>query len=223
MDFLHEIAARFEEGGWGMYPIAICLVFVLTIMIDRIRALFFVHAIDKEAFIKGLKAHIFSGDLEKAISYTAGQKQTPLVAIVKAGLISVPKGDDEVQAAMDETSLRENPKIETRTGYLAMLGNVAMLAGLLGTITGLIKCFGAVASVEAADKARVLSAGISEAMNCTAFGLGTAIPALIAFSILQGRTQHMMDDINETTVGVLNLIVANRDKMRMPSAERQVG
>lgn len=224
MEFFHEIAARFEEGGWGMYPIALCLVFVIAIMIDRIRALYFLHAVDKEAFLKGLKAHIFAGDLEKAISYTAGLKPTPLTNIVKAGLIHVPKGEAEVQAAMDETALRENPKLETRTGYLAMLGNVAMLAGLLGTITGLIKCFGAVASVEAADKARVLSAGISEAMNCTAFGLGVAIPALIAFSILNGRTQHMMDDINETTVGVLNLIVANKDKIRLPAADqRQVG
>ena len=76
----------------------------------------------------------------------------------------------------------------------------------------------------AADKARILSAGISEAMNCTAFGLLTAIPALLAFSLLNGRIQHMMDDINESTVGVLNLIVANREKIRMPSADmRQTG
>lgn len=224
MEFFHALAEAFEEGGWGMYPIAVCLVFVIAILIDRVRALYFVYNIDKEAYLKGLKAHIFAGDLEKAISYTAGMKPTPLTNIVKAGLIHVPKGEAEVQAAMDETALRENPKLEARTGYLAMLANVGMLAGLLGTITGLIKCFGAVASVEASDKARILSAGISEAMNCTAFGLLTAIPAIIGFSLLNGRTQHMVDDINETTVGVLNLIVANRDKIRMPAADmRQAG
>ena len=98
-----------------------------------------------------------------------------------------------------------------------MLGNVATLLGLLGTIVGLIGAFGAVANANPADKATILAKSISEAMNCTAFGLITAIPALVAYSVLQGRTQHMVDDINETSVSVLNLIVANRDKMKMPA------
>jgi biopolymer transport protein ExbB/TolQ len=97
-----------------------------------------------------------------------------------------------------------------------MIGNAGMLSGLLGTVSGLITCFEAVAHVNPADKATILSAGISESMNCTAFGLITAIPALIAFSLLNGRTQHMIDDINESTVGVLNLVIANKDKLRMP-------
>ncbi|MBS2023878.1 MAG: MotA/TolQ/ExbB proton channel family protein [Deltaproteobacteria bacterium] len=214
-----QLRVHWDGGGRGMYPIAVCLVFALAIMIDRIQVLFFKAAIDKETFLKGLKTHIFNGDLDKAISYTAGQKSTPLTNIVKAGLIHVPKGEAEVQAAMDEASLREMPRIEKRTGYLAMIGNVATLIGLLGTIGGLIQCFAGVAGVDASEKARVLSDGIAEAMNCTAFGLIVAIPALVAFSLLQGRTQHMIDDINETAVGVLNLIVANKDKMKMPSAQ----
>ena len=95
-----------------------------------------------------------------------------------------------------------------------MLGNAAMLAGLLGTVSGLIRCFEAVATVNPADKATILAAGISEAMNCTAFGLLTAIPALIAFSVLMGRTQSLINDINETSVAVLNLIVSNKDKFK---------
>ena len=98
-----------------------------------------------------------------------------------------------------------------------MIGNVAILLGLLGTIVGLIGAFAAVANANPADKATLLSRSISEAMNCTAFGLMVAIPSLVAFSVLQGRTQIMLDDINESAVGVLNLIVANRDKIRMPA------
>lgn len=215
--FFETIAHHWKGGGPGMYPIALCLVFAIAVMIDRIQVLFFSASVDKEQFLRGLKTHIFNGDLDKAISYTAGQKATPLTNIVKAGLINVPKGEDEVQAAMDEASLREMPRIEKRTGYLAMIGNVATLVGLLGTIIGLIQCFAGVAGVDASEKARVLSDGIAEAMNCTAFGLIVAIPSLVAFSLLQGRTQHMIDDINETSVGVLNLIVANKDKMRIPA------
>ena len=216
-ELFESVAKAFEQGGWGMYPIAATLVFALAIMFDRVWILYFKANIDKETFLRGLKKHIYSGDLDKAISFTASQKKTPLTSVIKAGLINVPKGEADVQAAMDEATLRESPKIERRTGYLAMLGNVATLLGLLGTIVGLIGAFSAVAGANPADKATMLANSISEAMNCTAFGLLTAIPALVAYSVLQGRTQHMVDEINETAVSVLNLIVANKDKMKMPA------
>ncbi len=216
-DMFGTLAKHYHEGGWMMHPILVSLVFVMGLVIDRVITLYFRASLDKEAFLRGLKKHIYNGDLDKAISFTAGQKKTPLTAVIKSGLINVPKGEADVQAAMDEATLRESPKLEQRTGYLAMLGNVATLLGLLGTIVGLIGAFGAVANANPADKATILASSISEAMNCTAFGLLTAIPALVAFSVLQGRTQHMMDDINETSVAVLNLIVANKDKMKMPA------
>jgi biopolymer transport protein ExbB/TolQ len=216
------VAEAFRAGGWGMYPIAASLVAAVAIVADRVFVLYRKAAIDKDEFLRGLKKHLYAGDLEKAIAYCAGQKKTPLVQVVKAGLIHVPKGEDDVQAAMDEATLRESPLIERRTGYLAMLANVATLLGLLGTIVGLIGAFAAVANANPADKATLLSKSISEAMNCTAFGLGVAIPSLVLYSVLQGRTQAMMDDIHETAVGVLNLVVANRDKMKMPTHVAQV-
>jgi biopolymer transport protein ExbB/TolQ len=214
-----SLAKAFHNGGIGMYPIALAMAFGLAIVIERIYVLFVQTSVDKETFLRGLKKHIYAGDLDKAISYCAGQKRTPLVSVIKAGLINVPKGDEDVQAAMDEATLRESPKIEKRTGYLAMISNVATLLGLLGTIIGLIHCFGAVAFANPADKANILSQGISEAMYCTAFGLSVAIPALVFYSVLQGRTQNMVDEINESSVGVLNLIVANKDKMKMPTGK----
>ena len=211
MEMFHTLAEHFKEGGWGMYPILLCFIITVAILADRLTALFGRYNIDKESFLAGLRKRLFEGDLEGAIAYTTSQKATPLTAIVKAGLMAVNKGDAEVQAAMDEASLRELPRLEARTGYLAMLGNVATLCGLRGTVSGLITCFAAVASVAAEQKSQVLSQGIAEAMNCTAFGLGTGILALVFFSVLQGRTQHMTDDINETSVGVLNLVINNRE------------
>jgi biopolymer transport protein ExbB len=219
MGLIATLVDRWNKGGWGMYPIGVTFLFFVAILIDRLAVLFIKASMNKEAFMRGLKKHIYAGDLDKAISYCAGQKQTPLTQVVKAGLMNVPKGEAEVQAAMDEAALRENPKLEKRTGYLAMIGNAAMLSGLMGTVSGLITCFEAVAHVDPASKSTVLSAGISESMNCTLFGLVTAIPSLIAFSLLQGRTQHMLDDINESSVGVLNLVVQNKDKLRMPEGK----
>jgi len=224
-DMFGTLAKHYHDGGWMMHPIAVSLFFAIGLVSDRIIVLYFRAKTDREAFLKDLKKHIYAGDLDKAISFTAAQRKTPLTSVIKAGLINVPKGEADVQAAMDEATLRESPKIDKRTGYLAMLGNVATLLGLLGTIVGLISAFAAVATASPSDKATILSKSISEAMNCTAFGLLTAIPALVAYSVLQGRSQHMLDDINESSVSVLNLIIANRDKMKMPASvgEEAVG
>jgi biopolymer transport protein ExbB/TolQ len=147
---------------------------------------------------------------------------SPLARIVQAGLVKVNRPDEEVQAAMDEAALVEMPKINIRTGYLAMFANLAMLCGLFGTIVGLIKAFGAVGgeSVDPSQKARILAEGIAEAMNCTAWGLLCAIINLMGFAFLNGKTQAVEDDINEASVRVLNLVVANRQKVNLEGVEQ---
>jgi biopolymer transport protein ExbB/TolQ len=97
------------------------------------------------------------------------------------------------------------------------MANLSMLSGLLGTVLGLIESFGAVGgeSVDPSQKARILAEGISEAMNCTAFGLIVAIMGLIGFAVLNGKTQQLEDDVNEASVQVLNLVVTNRQKVNL--------
>ena len=200
----------FKEGGWGMYPILIVCIITFYLIFER--TTFLAKAkINVEQLMSMIKSQIVAGNIRGAIS-TCDAQPIGTTKIIAAGLRKAEQGGGEhdIQQAMDEEALRELPKIEKRTGYLAMLGNLATLCGLLGTITGLIKSFASVAGVDPSMKATMLSKGISEAMNCTAFGLGTGILGLAAYAWLNGKTQHILDGINQSTVETLNLVVAGR-------------
>jgi len=204
MTVLKILADGFHEGGWRMWPILTLLMITMAILIER--AVFLRRAvIDKEKLVALLRSQISAGNIQGAIKVCSGNS-TPLTRIVQAGLMRANRSDEEIAAAMEEAGLRELPQLEKRTGYLAMLGNLATLAGLLGTITGLIKSFAGVAGVDPSQKATLLSKGISEAMNCTAFGLFTGILALAAFAWLNGKTQNALDDIAEVKKNVSNLL-----------------
>ena len=199
---------HFQEGGWGMYPIAALLVITVWITLDRWMTLT-KSKVDVDKLMSLLKSQIVSGNIQGAVN-TCMASPAPVTKIIAAGLRKAGGSEHDVQQAMDEEALKELPKVEKRTGYLAMLGNLATLAGLLGTITGLIKSFAGVAGVDPSMKATMLSKGISEAMNCTAFGLGTGIVGLATYAILNGQTQHVLDGINQASVETLNLVVTGR-------------
>lgn len=195
---------------------------ICTIAVIAERAVYLWGAsINKDVFLATMQKCILAGDVAKAVKMCSAAN-APLARIVQAGLVKVNRPDEEVQAAMDEAALREMPRINKRTGYLALFANLAMLSGLFGTIVGLIKAFGAVGgeSIDPSSKARILAEGIAEAMNCTAFGLISAIAALIGFAVLNGKTQGLEDDINEASVQVLNLVVANRQKVSLAGLEQ---
>jgi len=210
---MSAIAHHFEEGGWAMYIILFWLIIAIAIIIER-SVYLYKSSINKDVFLATMQKCILAGDIGRAIKLCSAAN-APLARIVKAGLMKVNRPDSEVQSAMDETALVELPRIESRTGYLALLANLAMLSGLFGTVIGLIAAFGAVAGADASSKATMLAKGISEAMNCTAFGLLAAITALIGFAALNGKTQGMLDDINSATVQVMNLVVNNRSKVNL--------
>jgi len=206
----------YKEGGVLMMSIILMWsIFDDGIIIERALYLYG-SSINKQVFLATMQKCILAGDVAKAVKMCSAAN-APLARIVQAGLVKVNRPDEEVQAAMDEAALREIPKIAKRTGFLALLANLAMLSGLLGTVTGLITSFGAVSgeSVDPGQKARILAEGISEAMHCTWFGLFVAIIGLVGFAVLNGKTQSLEDDINEASVQVLNLVVTNRQKVNL--------
>ncbi|MEZ4235754.1 MAG: MotA/TolQ/ExbB proton channel family protein [Myxococcota bacterium] len=217
------IIHMFQEGGWPMFIILAVLLTTWAIALERAFALYIAVRENKHALLSGIQKHILKGDVQSAVRFLGNQRQGPIARIIKAGLLKVNKTDKEVQAALDEASLREVPYIEKRTGHLAVLANAATLIGLFGTIIGMIHCFAGVANADPAMKAIILSKGISEAMNCTAFGLFTAIPALLMYAMLQARTQHVVDGINEAVVSTLNLVIGNRQLLKNADVDAAAG
>jgi len=115
-------------------------------------------------------------------------------------------GLEEIEIAMEESMLEIIPKLEKRTAYVALGASIATLLGLLGTIMGLIAAFTAVANANPAEKADLLSASISVAMNTTAFGLMTAIPLLVTHSVLSAKTSEILASLEMASVKALNII-----------------
>jgi biopolymer transport protein ExbB/TolQ len=208
------IVYAFEKGGPAMFVIAAIGILTIILILERfvtLRAL----TVDKVDFNEHLFGMILRGDIRQAITY-CDSKPTPLTSALKAGLVQVMnhRPDEEVQVAMDAVVLRETPKVEGWASFLAVFGNLATLVGLMGTIMGMIKSFRGVSQAGAAEKAQLLSTGISEALHCTAFGLMVAILAIFSYGYFQVRIGRIINDVVESSMSMMNLVCANRDKMK---------
>lgn len=190
-----------------MWLILFWLVCSIGVFLERAVYLFSAYQ-EVSVFTAAISKLILSNDWARAIAI-CGAARTPLGRITKAGLEQAQQGPVAFQRGLDEAALRELPSISRNIGYMALFSNLAMLCGLFGTILGLIGSFGSVAaeSVETTEKARILAAGISEAMNCTAFGLLTAIVALVGYALLNGWAQEIEDDIHAETTTIYNVVI----------------
>ncbi|KHD89924.1 MAG: adventurous gliding motility protein R [Bdellovibrio sp. ArHS] len=211
---MNFIQRAFAEGGFVMYVIAVIAILAIFVIVERLMKLKNL-SVDKKEFTDQIFRMVVAGDLRQAISY-CDARPAPLTNTVKAGLVQAmnKRPDEEVQVAMDAAVMREMPKVEGWTSFLAVFGNVAVLAGLLGTIIGMIGSFRAVAAADPATKALELSKGISHALNCTAFGLLVAIISIVAYGLFQHRIQRTENEVVETSMSLLNLVVANREKIK---------
>lgn len=209
------LAVHFCEGGPVMLLIGVIFLMTLFLVIERFLALSKL-GVDKGSVSSNVRGMLLRGDVRQAITF-CDKSPAPLTNTIQAGLVQVlnRRPDEEVQVAMDASVLRETPKLEGWVSFLAVFGNVAVLVGLLGTIIGMMNSFGGVAAKEnAAEKSAILAGGISEALNCTAFGLFTAIIAIVAYGFFQIRISRATNDMLETSMDVMNLVTANRDKIQ---------
>jgi biopolymer transport protein ExbB len=201
-----EIIARaFNDGGVFMYIISFALGLALAVAVERAYFLLVRFNVDGRKFFLEIRKLIDKGDLVAAKNFCG---QAPLPRILGAGLAAASRGERAVQTAIDEEALSVIPTVENRIHYLSMIANVATLLGLLGTIVGLMQAFQAVAGADASQKGALLANGISMAMNTTAYGLIVAIPCMVTYSFLQSKATKIIDEIDEYSVKLINLLSA---------------
>lgn len=198
------IMQKFQEGGIFMYFILAFGVLTVALIVERWMALHLRLSAAPADFRQQIMNFIGRGDFRGAETYCRSMPNNSLARVIATGCTvrSNGGGEEELQGRMDEALTAEISHIDRRVGFLGMFGNVATLLGLLGTIAGMIHSFAAVANANPADRATMLSAGISEAMNCTAFGLIVAIPALVAFAYFQNRTDRLVNGLTEDTTRI---------------------
>lgn len=192
-----------------MYVILATLVVSIAIIIERYIYVAVKNRIDTTKFVSKIIELVNKGSISGAVELCS-MSRAALPVITKAGLQEYGKTPKEVQTAFELAAMSEIPKLEKRTHYLSMIANVATLLGLLGTIVGLIQSFQAVSGADSSQKAALLSAGISVAMNTTAFGLIVAIPCMVFHSYLQAKTHSIIDEINENVARIYQRITNSK-------------
>ncbi len=202
----YSIVAFFQKGGLFMYPILIVFAIGIAISVERWLQLNRIQGANQKMWDL-LQPVLVKGEFDKAREM-ANEDQSSMAQMLGMGLArqGAVRRREDIEIVMEESMMEIIPQLEKRTPYVALLSNIATLLGLLGTIMGLIEAFTAVANANPAEKADLLSASISVAMNTTAFGLMAAIPLLLFHAKLTSTTGHIVDSLEMASVKALNSI-----------------
>ena len=209
MELIYSIVRFFVTGGPFMYPILIVFAVGAAIAIERYVTLTLVTTKNQSVWSK-VQPALMKGDFEKAREMTS-KDDSAISQLLGMGLArqGAVRRREDIEIAMEESMMEIIPQLEKRTPYVSLASSIATLLGLLGTIMGLIQAFTAVANANPAEKADLLSASISVAMNTTAFGLMVAIPLLITATVLTSKTGEIVDSLEMASVKALNVISTN--------------
>lgn len=200
----------FVKGGWVMIPLGLCSITAVIIIVERL--LFYYRAGRRdEREMKLLKVYLSQGKLTEAKAVTV-KWNSAFGRIADTMLDHYNSGFKTLEAIAESTGYNELKKFERGLGILDTIVTASPLLGLLGTVTGIIRAFGALAVVQ--DQATHLSAGIAEALYTTAFGLSIAIPTLfcvnIFYKIVEGHARKLTTETQEI-LGIIERNIGGQD------------
>jgi biopolymer transport protein ExbB len=202
-----QLVEAFKQNPTFMVLNLVTSAVVLTIVVERFAFQLSKYRVNSKEFFAQVKKLVQAGNIDRAIKLCEASDY-PILQLVKSGLTHANKGPDEIDAALSEKLSELKPQAEKRVGALWSLANIATLIGLLGTVSGLILTFGSIAApgLTQADKQRMLSNGIAEAMYNTALGLGIAVFCMITHIILHTRAKNIQHDLEATMERTFNLL-----------------
>jgi biopolymer transport protein ExbB/TolQ len=202
-----DIVVKFiQDSGMFIYISMLIMAIGLSIAIERFVVLSRTRSENRKLWDQMVP--MLQSGRYKDVQQMAAGSDSAIGKIVHNGLsrMQSARRREDIDAAMEEGMMEIVPRLEKRTHYIATFANVITLVGLLGTIIGLIKGFTAVAAVDPASKAELLSASISIAMNNTEFALMVAIPFLLIHAFLQARTSEIVDGLEAAKISFLNTV-----------------
>ncbi len=186
------------------------LAFSIAVIVERFVFIFTKYKVNSGEFMAQVKKLVQAGNVDRAVKLCEAAP-LPLLQVVKSGLTQINRGEEIVIASMEEKMSEVLPALETRTPWLWTLANIATLIGLLGTISGLIKAFKAVGTIDdPAQKTSILSAGISEAMWNTFLGLLIAVMCMVFHLILNTMSKRHKHDLERSVMQLENMLTLRR-------------
>lgn len=210
-----ELGNFIREGGFASMMVVVIAVMATGISVERWIRIQFQYSVNSRAFMAKLRKYILSDNIDRAISLCNSKSHALLPKVLKSGLTRAKNSTTDIQNAIDEATLEVLPKLEARSLYLPVLGNLATLIGLFGTITGLIMAFkGSGDSVDAVQRQQFLQQAIAIAMHTTALGVFVAIPCLFVHAVLQSKINAIISDIDQYSVKLVNLLSASQQSGR---------
>jgi len=191
---VYSMLELLAKGGPVMIFIGLCSVVAVAAAVERFIGLRRKRIIPPD-FMDGL-TRAFGPDgtnIEGALAYCE-QAPSPIANIIRAGILKLGRRLEIVEKAVEDAAAREIDRMRRGLEPLAVVGNVAPLLGLLGTIYGMISAF-KTAAEQGLGRAEVLATGIYEALVTTAAGLTVAVPALLLYHYFQGRVERLADEM----------------------------
>jgi biopolymer transport protein ExbB/TolQ len=198
MNALSALAAFYKDGGFFMHLILATGMVSLAIVVERMIVIAQASSLNSTKLTDDLLRALQRGDLMGARNLSR-TSNAPAAQVAQAMLHAA--GDESrLQTVADDAATLALTPLTRRIPQLNLLANVATLLGLLGTVFGLITAFSAVGAADASQRSAFLAAGISTALNTTAFGLLVAVPVMLAQGWLVGLVDRVSEQVDETII-----------------------
>ena len=195
-----------EHGGIPMWGNIVFLMIAIATIFDRVLTVFFKMNLNGERFMAQIEKLVVSNNIDKAVKLCNAAPKAALARVLRAGLAKANRGVLEIGNAIEEETLSVTPLVMRRVSALWSIANIAVLVGLLGTVFGLIRAFKAVGAAAPEQKQALLTAGISEAMNNTAFGLFIAIICIIGHLVVGSKAKGIVEEIELHSLKLENML-----------------